>query len=168
MKYKIGKLIVVSVVTVQLTSCTAANTDGPLQFTSDQSLVCGPLPEFGEAALGVNLPNGLPEGIVIDSISVLNSQGLISQGAYLMPMTDLRLMLDKFPPTEQFPDEWPQATIAEGTMLDVSQPQDIVIHIVSHENGGTLEGVQVDYSVNGIHYSSHIMMGLKLTPDNCG
>jgi hypothetical protein len=152
---------------VLVSSCTSAENSGPLDFGSEKSTVCGPLPDFGEAALGVNLPNGLPRGVTLETVSLINARGVEFQGAYLMPMQGFRLMLDKFPPTSQFPYEWAQAIEAEGAVVRSNGPYDIVVHVISEEAGGTLDGIRIEYSFEGVRYSDDSMLGLRLSRTGC-
>lgn len=151
-----------------LVACASTSSNGPIAFATDESRVCGPLPEFRDAALGVNLPDDLPTGIVIDSVEPLNAKGVEVEGYYLMPMSGQRLLLDKFPPEEQFPDAWLQAVEAMGATVDTSRPQDLVVHVLADQNGGTLDGITITYSVAGSKYTANSLLGLTLTTKTCG
>ena len=151
-----------------LAGCAGTSSHGPLAFATDESRVCGPLPDFRDAALGINVPDDLPTGIVIDSVELLNAKGIAAQGSYLMPMPGQRLLLDKFPPEEQFPDEWLHAVGAVGATVDPSRREDLVVHVVANKNGGTIDGVTITYSVAGRQYTADSLLGLTLTTDVCG
>jgi hypothetical protein len=146
----------------------ATSADGPINLGTDVSRVCNPLPEFRNAAFGVILPDDLPKGIRIDSVTLLNAKDIELRGLYLMPMSDERLMLDRFPPVAQFPEAWPLAIEAMGTTVDTSRPQDLVLNVVASPSGGRFDGFTVFYTFSGSRYRADSLFGLTLSAEPCG
>lgn len=160
--------LVVIVIGAILSGCVATNTDGPINLGTDVSRVCNPLPEFRNAAFGVILSANLPDGIRIESVTLLNAKDIDLKGLYLMPMSEERLMLDRFPPVAQFPDAWPLAIDATGTTLDTSSPQDLVLNVVASPSGGKFDGFTVFYTHDGSRYRADSLFGLTLSAEPCG
>ena len=159
-------LIIVSVTT--MASCGTPSPNGPVTMSDEESTVCGTLPKFSDAALGVNLPTGLSPDLRIDSVEALNPQGLSITGSYLMPVADdYRLLLDTFPPVDQFPDEWKAATEAIGQPLPEGSSVDLVVEVHAEGSSGTLDGVRFIYTVDGKQYRADTHMGLNLDSSGC-
>ena len=159
--------LVAIVVGAILSGCVATSADGPLNLGTDVSRACNPLPEYRNAAFGVILPANLPDGIRIESVTLLNAKDIDLRGLYLMPMTDERLMLDRFPPIAQFPDAWPLAIDAIGTTLNTSSPQDLVLNVVAAPSGGKFDGLTVFYTYDGSRYRANSLFGLTLSAEPC-
>ncbi len=151
-----------------MASCGTPSPDGPIAMSNEESTVCGTLPKFSDAALGVNLPTGLPADLRIDSVEALNPQGLAIAESYLMPVADgYRLLLDTFPPVDQFPDAWKTATRALGQSLPEGSAVDLVVEVLAQGTGGSLDGVRITYTVDGKQYRVDTHMGLELKSSGC-
>lgn len=160
--------VLVAVVLVLTASCSAVSDDGPLQLGSagDSSRACGPLPKYTTAAFGVNLPTNLPEGIVIDKVDLVEPHDITVDSSYLMPVGDgYRLLLDNFPPTEQFPDAWPKAVDAIGATVATDTTVDLVIEVSTPATAeqASFDAVLVEYSVDGRSYRTQNSSGLLLS-----
>lgn len=152
-------------------SCAPDPSDGPLQLPAETSTVCTAVPQYRHAALGVNLPDDLPPGLTIEAVEPVAPDGLSVAGLYLMPVSPtLRLMLDAFPPTEQFPDAWPDAVDAVGTVVPVGTTVDLVVEVSASGSEGALDGLLIRYSVDGVRYTAQSHLGLRVgsAPTSCG
>lgn len=146
----------------------AAGDGGPLHLSGEPATVCAPLPDYAEAAFGVNLPNGLPADLVIDAVDPVDAEHVVIGGVYLMPVTEeYRLMLDAFPPTDQFPDAWRDAVPALGEELPGGPAVDLVIEVVADGPAGSLDGIAITYSTGGRTYVERASLALELTQGGC-
>jgi hypothetical protein len=155
--------------TTLLNACTSTpRSDGPIVFSTEESRVCGPLPAFSNAALGINLPDNLPEGVVIESIEPLGTTGVTVGDSFLMPAADnARLLLDSFPPTNQTPKSWQRAIPAIGSALPTGTAYDLVIEIEASKSGGGFDGVRVGYSFGGESFETTSHLGITLSTMPC-
>ncbi len=154
--------------TTLLSGCTGPRTDGPISFTAEASRVCGPLPAFSDAALGINLPDHLPAGIVIKSVEPTGVAGVDIGDIYLMPAADpARLLLDVFPPMEETPNSWKHAVPAIGAVLPTDTSYDLVIEVKANGAGGGFDSTRIRYSLGGEDFETTSYLGVTLSPISC-
>lgn len=149
---------------VLLTGCTWL--DGPLQFSTDGGWICAPTPEYKDVAFGVNLPDDLTSSITIDSIGLVDAKNAVLGTTSLMlftPGPGLRLGLDQYPPTGQFPANWRKAMPAIGTATEPGTAYDLVLEVRSDgTNAARLSGVVITYTSAGRQYVAQTHFGLEL------
>jgi hypothetical protein len=149
---------------VLLMGCTWL--DGPLQFGPDEGMICAPTPEFEDAAFGVNLPDDLTSSITIDSIVLVDEKNAVLGKTSLMlfpPGPGLRLGLDQYPPTKQFPTNWSKAKPAIGTATEPGTAYELVLEVRSDgTNPARFSGVVVTYTSAGRQFLAQTHFGLEL------
>lgn len=169
MRNRIGVVVLATLAsTTLLSACGSIRTDGPLVLSDEETRVCAPVPQFADAALGINLTDDLPDGIVFNSIEPVGASGVALGGVYVMPAADrLRLLLDAFPPTGQTPNSWRRAVPAIDAELPTDGAYDMVLRVTTGAGGGHLDGVRVNYSFNGDQYQTISHLGLTLSTEPC-
>ncbi|MCU1509814.1 MAG: hypothetical protein JWQ12_2079 [Glaciihabitans sp.] len=160
----VGIALTLSAACILLMGCSGPSTDGPLQFSASEDTVCAPTPKFKDAALGVLLPGDLTSNITIDSIVLVDAKNAVLGKTSLMPVTTgSRLLLDQYPPTKQFPTNWPNAEPAIGTVIEPRTAHDLVLEVRSNgTDPGRLSGVVITYTSGGRQYVARTHLSLKL------
>jgi hypothetical protein len=161
----LGIALTLSAACVLLMGCSGPSSDGPLQFSGSGDTVCAPTPKYKDAALGVLLPGDLTSNITIDSIVLVDAKNVVLGETSLMSVTTgPRLLLNQYPPTEQFPTDWPNAEPAIGTVIEPKTAHDLVLEVKSKgTNPGRLSGVVITYTSGGRQYVARTHLSLKLS-----
>ena len=155
-----------------LASCDLP-ADGPIRGWADVSRTCFPpesVPDFRHSALGFPLPEDLPPGVRIETVELVNPDGITIGTSSLIPVYQdaegvwLTLGLEPFPPTENFPAEWEQAVPAIGDPVPTDAPKTLVVELRLDDgrDRGSVDGVRITYTVNGRHYQAVSTAGAGL------
>lgn len=161
-------LVLLEAATVAGCATQAPSADGPLKMPEELGVVCAPLPDYEDVALGVNLPTDLPSGLVIKGVEPVAPQDVTIVGVYLMPVSeDSRLLLDHFPPTSQFPGAWPSAFEAIGAEVPTDTAVDLVVEARATGAEASLDGLRIMYSVDGASFVAESHVGLDLRSSGC-
>lgn len=141
---------------------------GPMDVDSG-GVVCAPLPAHGHAAHGVILPTGVPDGVTIDAVSLVAPDGITRGAVRLMtvPAGHVRLMLDAYPPTGQFPDLWPNAVEAIGATVPAGAAVDLVVELEATGDEASIDGVEIVYTAGGRTYVTRSDLALTLRTGGC-
>lgn len=150
--------------------------NGPIRGWEDVSRYCVPpesVPDFRHSALGVPLPEDRPPSLTIDTVELVNPDGITMGTPYLIPVHQnpdgeyTTLGLEPFPPTENLPQEWEQAAPAIGDPVPTDTPQTVAVELRLDDgrDRGSVDGVRITYTVNRRHYQAVFNVGAGL--GNC-
>lgn len=165
-------LVLCLVTSASLASCRLP-ADGPIRGWEDVSRYCFPpesVPDFRHSALGVPLPEDLPPGVRIETVELVNPDGITIGTSSLIPVHQdaegvwLTLGLEPFPPTANFPAEWEQAVPAIGEPVQTDTPKALVVELRLDDgrDRGSVDGVRITYTVNGRTYLAVFNVGAGL------
>lgn len=110
-----------------------------------------------------------PDAITIESVQPVRPTGLKVLESYVMPVTpELRLMLDKFPPTDQFPDAWLEAKPAGAFTVPTSGSFDLITEVeATGEGDAVLDGLSVVYTVGDRTYEATTHLSSRIVDGTC-
>lgn len=152
-----------------LCSCSSRSDDGPLSFGAESGVACGTLPRFAEAAFGINIPSDISDELIIEGAVARGAKGVTIEGLYLMPVSaEYRLLLEQYPPTEQFGREWASAIDAVGATVRQGEVVDLVVHVTTEgQMGGEFASLEILYSSPEGEFVTHYPIGLNLSRTGC-
>ncbi|MBH0115265.1 hypothetical protein I6E52_00210 [Salinibacterium sp. NG253] len=171
MKLRSGAVCVLVFSTaVAVAGCAGPSDDGPLRFGADEDRVCAPVDQYPHIALGTQFDLDGDDPITITSVDAIDPLAVTLVSVSVMPVDSpsLRLLLDHYPPVEQFPDNWPDAVPAIGYTVTPGDIVDLVAEVKStNQSAGSLEGLMFHYTVLGREYMARTHLGLDLTAGLC-
>jgi len=165
------RLVLVAVAAVLAFAGCAPATDGPLTFGTSEDTICGPVELYAHPALGTELRSDEPDAvIVITRVEPINPDGLDYIGASVMPLDPEGggFMFSAYPPTEQFPDQWPLAEEAIGASFTSDTRAAIVTEFEYTATGtASVEGLLVHYTVGETEYTARTHLSMVISDQDC-
>jgi len=156
--------------TLALAGC-APNDDGPLEVPLDEDITCMPQSLYPVAAIGTILTNLSSDELTITEIDSINEKGLSLGTQSLMPSPGDKLLADGYPPTDQFPEQWPLAKTIDEVNIAPHEQHLVLVSEVFLDDGaskGTLDGFAIYYQDEiGNRYVEKTTHGLRFEREKC-
>jgi len=157
-------------VALALAGC-GPNDDGPLEVPEDLDITCMPQSLYPVAAIGTILTNASSNELTITDVKSINANGLRLGSQSLMPSPGDKLLADGYPPTDQFPDQWPLAKAIDKAGIEPHE-QDLVlvseVYLDEGKENGTLDGFEIFYTDDeGNSFVERTTHGLRFERDTC-
>ncbi|TBN57531.1 hypothetical protein EYE40_09090 [Glaciihabitans arcticus] len=154
-----------------LGGCAPPGTRGPLAVPEDTDETCMPTTQYPSAAIGTILTNKSSGELHITRVELRGADNLDLGDSSLMPSPGDLLLADKYPPTDQFPDDWPNAEpIADATVAGNENQLVLVTQVTpaDPDRTGSFAGLDIYYTDSrGKEYLEPTQHSLRMTPGSC-
>jgi hypothetical protein len=148
---------------VAVTGCSR-DVVGPLDTGGGPASLCVPLPEGSAVAFGDEvLRNDATQPVTIDSVRLVDAQGLALSGSFLVPIAGRTLLGTRpHPPSEPV---WEQRKPAEGAVLAPGEERNLVLVLDRASLRGQFRDVEVAYTAGGDVYRHRVDHALLVVPE---
>ena len=154
-----------------LAACSPPDTAGPLVVPPDTDETCMPTELYPSAAIGTILTNESQGKLRITRVELRGADNLVLGANKLMPSPGDLLLADRYPPTDQFPDDWKNAeTISDATVAGDEQHLVLVTQVTPGDESreGRFAGLDIYYeTADGQQYLEPTDHSLRMTPGTC-
>lgn len=164
-------LAAAGLVMVTLGGCSTPDDRGPLVVPRDPGGTCMPAALYSATAMGTTVLNDSDSELRITRVDMVGAHGLRMESNSLMPSPTQFLLADAFPPTDQFPTEWPLAqSIADAPLAPNEQHVSLVteLHLEQGAESGALERLDIYYTdESGREYVERTDHSLEIREGSC-
>ena len=156
---------------VTLAGCTPPSTDGALVVPDDSDETCMPTAQYPSAAIGTILTNESGRELRVTRVELREADNLVLGANSLMPSPGDLLLADRYPPTDQFPEDWKNAVpIDEATIAGSERNLVLVTQVTPGDASreGRFAGIDIYYTDDrGKEYLEPTQHSLRMTPGSC-
>jgi hypothetical protein len=162
---------VVAAALTLLVGCAGIDDNGPLVVPFDEDGTCVPAETYPVAAIGTILTNSSAGDLTITRVEPIEPENVTVGEQSLMPSPGMKLLADKYPPIEQFPDDWPNAESIDRAVVAAYEDDLVLVSEVAIDDDvelGTLAGFEIYYvDETGAEYVERTAHYLRIKRGGC-